>query len=166
MITIIVATNRPGNQTRYVAESCHTYLEEMGSGANILYLENFKSFEKNEWFKTAEESFVHPADKFIIVAPEYNGSFPGVLKMFIDMTSPKDAWHNKKAMLIGVAEGRAGNLRGLDHLTGILHHLKVHVMHNKIPISKISSELNADGTLKNEETITLIKNQLQDFLNF
>src|SRR5690606_4596895 len=61
-------------------------------------------------------SLFETADNFIIVMPEYNGSFPGVLKLVIDSCNP-EIFKHKSFALVGVSSGRAGNLRGMDHLT-------------------------------------------------
>jgi NAD(P)H-dependent FMN reductase len=48
---------------------------------------------------------------------------PGSLKLFIDACSVREYKQNfkgKKAALVGIASGRAGNLRGMDHLTGVM----------------------------------------------
>ena len=41
-----------------------------------------------------------------IVMPEYNGSFPGILKLLFDTTDIKRCWWHKKAALVGVASCR------------------------------------------------------------
>ena len=100
----------------------------------------------------------------ISVVPEYNGSFSGVLKAFIDTWEPKRVI-GKKSALVGLAAGRAGNLRGMDHMTNILHYLQFDVLHFKIPISKIYDYI-SDGKLTDLETVDLIKKQMSLFQNF
>jgi NAD(P)H-dependent FMN reductase len=39
--------------------------------------------------------------------------------------------------LIGVSTGRAGNLRGMEHLTGMLNYLNMHVHPEKLPVSSV-----------------------------
>jgi NAD(P)H-dependent FMN reductase len=99
------------------------------------------------------------------VTPEYNGSFPGVLKVVLDSIHPKE-WNHKYACLVGVSDGRAGNLRGMDHLAGVLQYLKMHVYHNKLPISLITKLFNADGTFNNEGQQKVCEVQIEGFLNF
>ena len=45
------------------------------------------------------QEIVTKTDKFIFVIPEYNGSFPGVLKVFIDACSFPESFYEKKAAL-------------------------------------------------------------------
>ena len=109
------------------------------------------------------------SDKFWFVTPEYNGSFPGSLKLLIDAMSIRDAkktFDAKKACLTGVASGRAGNLRGMDHLNDVLNHLGIHVMPLKLPISQISNLLDEDNKIIDKETIKALDDQLDRFINF
>ena len=68
--------------------------------------------------------------------------------------------------MTGVADGRGGNLRGMDHFTGVLNYLRVNVLYNKIPLSRINDEIDKDGNLLKEETVKLIQNQIDEFLMF
>ena len=97
--------------------------------------------------------------------PEYNGSFPGILKLLIDISDVRQCWNFKKIMLVGVANGRAGNLRGLDMMTNMCHYMKMNVYHDKLPISSVTNELEND-LFKSENTINTIKNQIEGFIAF
>ncbi|MBK8514699.1 MAG: NAD(P)H-dependent oxidoreductase [Saprospiraceae bacterium] len=116
-----------------------------------------------------KDTLLIPSTKMVFIAPEYNGSFPGILKLFIDACSVKDArdsFYHKKACLIGVASGRAGNLRGMDHLTSILMYMNMIVFPNRLPISKIESLLNAQNQLVDPTTQHTLGTLLDDFIRF
>ena len=106
-----------------------------------------------------------PTLKFIFVVPEYNGSFPGVVKALIDVL-PRSVWINKKAALVGVAAGRAGNIRGLDHLTNILNYMGVIVLPQKIYLSQVESLVNQEHEIIDVSTIEAIKTQIKGFSQF
>jgi chromate reductase len=107
-----------------------------------------------------------PTTKFIFVAPEYNGSIPGVLKIMVDISDYKKVWWGKKALLTGISLGRSGNLRGMEHLTSILHYLKVVVHPNKLPISSVDKMLNGSGIIHDQGTLDAINIQLDEFIAF
>ena len=165
MYTIISATNRAGSHTEKVARQYQKILNEKGVVAKIFSLKNLDVLDKNPDFLKAENEFLIPAQKFIFIMPEYNGSFPGVLKAMIDISDIRKAWWGKKALLTGVSTGRAGNLRGMDHITGVLNYIKIVVHPNKLPISVIDKVLDADGTINNN-TLQAIDQQLDEFINF
>ncbi len=173
MITIICATHRPQNQTLRIVEKYQQILVALGVEANIMRMdelpENFivaDSFGERsaETEKVIHEKLV-PADKLVIVAPEYNGSYPGVFKAFLDGVKPA-MWLGKKVALVGVASGRAGNLRGMDHLTDVLHHLRMEVFSLKVPISRLDMLINEEGELTDTETQQMLKLQAKGFLKF
>lgn len=164
--TIISGTDRPGSNTKKVALNYQRLLQEKGIDAPLLSLEDEAVFAKNGQFTELEQTYLLPTDKYIIVMPEYNGSFPGVLKLLIDKSNVKSDWWFKKVLLTGVATGRAGNLRGMEHLTGSLLHLKMHIHHNRLPISMVDKILDADGNITDAGTLQAINQQLDEFIGF
>ena len=166
MYTILSATNRLGSHTEKVANFYQRLLMENGVEAGIFSMVGINVLEKNPEFNRIEKELLIPTQKFIFIIPEYNGSFPGVLKAMIDITDVKKTWWWKKALLTGVSTGRAGNLRGMDHLTGSLHHMNMIVHPNKLPISLIDKVMDAGGVINNQVTIASVKLQLEQFINF
>lgn len=166
MITIISGTNRAGNLTRKIVFYYRDALRKMGEEAKVLLLEGLDLNRRTPQLKHIEDELLIPAEKFIFILPEYNGSFPGAIKMVIDLSRHRECFAGKKALLTGIADGRAGNLRGMEHFTGILNHMKVIVHPNKLPISVIKNLVNEKGELIDEATLKVIDNQLKEFLAF
>lgn len=160
MILILSGTNRKGSNTRKIAEYVTQVAKEVSSEevkflaledvAPLINLENMYSADDMPKDLVAiQEEYVLPANKMIILSPEYNGSFSGILKLFIDVMSMRKYAENfkgKSAALIGVASGRAGNLRGLEQLTGLLNYLGMHIYPSKLPISSIEKVLGDNDT--------------------
>jgi chromate reductase len=172
MITIISSTNRLESMTLKVAKEALSLLnQKTDKKVKLLDLTEI-SFEnldtpsyqsKSGYANNIRDVFLIPAQQFVFIIPEYNGSFPGILKYFIDVISTtgfNETFHNKKALLIGVSQGRAGNLRGLTHFASILMHMNVTVIPQSLPLSMIDDQWNEDGTL-NESTKKRIKTHLQ-----
>ena len=168
MIFVLSGTNRPSSRTRIVAEEVFEYLKKTYNGEVRFYsLEDLpedllnkgmfaKNFLHEDLKKIQEETLLH-TKSWIIISPEYNGSFPGALKLFFDALSNrkyKETFSGKKAGLIGVASGRAGNLRGMDHLTGFLNYLKVTVYPDKLPVSSIEQQIE-NGMLKDQAKVVI-----------
>ena len=170
-LVVFSCTNRPNSNTLKVSKIYENLLKKKGVEVQVLdFCTLPKSLAFSETFGNRTEAyteliqnFVISQTKFIFVLPEYNGSFPGILKTFLDSMHPRD-WANKHACLVGIADGRAGNLRGLDHLTGILQYLKMHVYHNKLPISIINKVMDAEGNFS-EEQEKVCQQQLDGFLD-
>jgi NAD(P)H-dependent FMN reductase len=166
MYTIISGTNRVGSHTEKIANQYQQILKAKGIETKIFSLKNLNVLEKNPDFNKAEKEFLIPAQKFIFIMPEYNGTYPGVLKAMIDISDLKITWWYKKALLVGISTGRAGNLRGMDHMTAILNHIKMVVHPNKLPISTIDKVMDENGTISNKSTLHAIDMQIDEFINF
>lgn len=128
MITVISATNRKDSEAQDFAKFyVKTLSARTSEEVKLLALEEIP----HDWFHPdmyaekgqspslarLQDEYMLPAGKFVFVIPEYNGSFPGVLKLFLDACSVRkyhETFKGKKAALLGVASGRAGNLRGMD----------------------------------------------------
>lgn len=166
MITIISGTNRADSMTLRTANIYFRILTELNEHVQLLSLEDKAVWERGAAMLTLEQQYLVPAEKFIIIMPEYNASFPGVLKMMMDNSDIKKCWWHKKALLTGVSDGRAGNLRGVEHMTSILNYMKANVFYNKLLLSKINDEVDQDSNLKKPETEQQIRQQITDFLKF
>lgn len=163
MITVISGTNRTDSYTEAVAGLYAELLTALNQPAQVLSLRDLPTnvaFEDVFGARTPEmqavvDRYIASVDKFVFVVPEYNGSFPGILKVFIDALPPR-LWRDKKAAIVGVSSGRAGNLRGQEHLTGIMHYLKMHVHYNKPKLSGIEGLMDDKRHLVNESTRRLL----------
>lgn len=164
MVTIISGTNRKYSNTYKIAREYQLILKEKGISAGLFSLENLDVFHYNAAFEKIENEVLMPTTHFIIISPEYNGSFPGVLKMLFDSSRSHEMWYHKKALLTGVATGRAGNLRGMDHLADVLNYLKITVHPNKLPISVVNSVVGTDGKIMDDYTLKAINHQLDEFI--
>jgi chromate reductase, NAD(P)H dehydrogenase (quinone) len=169
MITIISGTHRTDSNTLKISEIYKSAIGEaikeeevkifsMTQFATELSMNDLYQYHHPTLQKMLDEYFI-PAQKIIIVVPEYNGSFPGILKLFIDSVKP-ELYKNKTFALVGLGTGRGGNLRGIDQLTNILHYLGADVVALKLPLSRINETIfpkNQD----NEELILALKEQFK-----
>lgn len=164
MYTIISGTNRIGSNTLKVAKQYQLLLKQKGIEAGLLSLEDVNVLTRDVHFEKIENELLIPTKKFIFISPEYNGSFPGVLKMLFDTSKTHVIWWHKKALITGVSSGRAGNLRGNDHLSTILNYLKITVHPNQLPISVIDKLMDKAGNFTDVNTLKAIHQQLDDFI--
>lgn len=172
-ITIISGTNRENSFTNKISVYYKSQLEEKGYKVQLFSLTNLPHTfafselygKRSSEFEEAIKKYIETADAFIFVTPEYNGSLPGIVKLFIDSVPPSK-WNDKSVCLTGVSIGRAGNIRGMEHLGSILQYLKMHVYHNKLPISQIDKIYAGQNNLVHEETVKNIEKQLEGFLKF
>lgn len=173
MVTIIASTNRPGSSTLKLAQYYQKRLVQKGFKANLLSLTELPdNLIKTDLYGKRSPEFekiqqlITDTDKFLFVIPEYNGSFPGVLKVFIDACSFPESFYEKKVALVGLSSGKYGNIRGIDHFTGVCHYLHLNVMPLKIHISNINKEFDEKGDLMLEDTFRFTDEQMDKFIKF
>ena len=164
MITIISGTNRKYSNTYKIAREYQLLLQQKGIEAGIFSLEDVNLMQYDAAFEKIENEILIPTTHFIIISPEYNGSFPGVLKLLFDNSRSHEIWFHKKALLTGVATGRAGNLRGMDHLADVLNYIKITVHPNKLRVSVVNSVVDSDGKIADKNTLKVINQQLDEFI--
>lgn len=173
MVTIISATNRPGSSTLKVAAYYQKKLKEKGVDAGLLSLMQLPPMliESDMYGKRSAafgpiQELINQTDKFLFIIPEYNGSFPGVLKTFIDSCDFPGSFYEKKAALTGISSGKYGNIRGIDHFTGVCHYINLHVMPLKLHIGAINKEFDQNGDLFKEDTVKFTNEQIDKFIAF
>ncbi len=174
MIKIIVGTNRNNSISQQLAEIYQQILKELETESEILNLDElpadfiFTALYENNGKNSAYNAFhqkVNEGDKFVFIVPEYNGSFPGILKAFIDGMSYPNSFRNKKCAMVGISSGIGGGGIALSHLTDIFHYLGMHVLALKPKLAKIEDNM-SDNLLTNRLYMELLRAQAEMLLNF
>ena len=173
MITIFISTNRPGSYSERVSLWVKKSLAVRGVSAQILSLEHlpedfaYRKIRKENLpeFDALMDEKIGNVDKYIFIIPEYNGSYPGILKTLIDSVPPR-LFYNKKAALIGLSSGRSGALRALDDFTSVLHHLQVEVLSDKPKLAAVESMIDENAVISNADVVTRLDRHLDKFLTF
>jgi chromate reductase, NAD(P)H dehydrogenase (quinone) len=166
MISIIVGTNRPNSMSKKVAIYYKSLLDKLNVESQIVDLNllpedfAFSALYANAGTNLQFNTFrnlMESSEKFIFIVPEYNGSFPGVLKAFIDgLSFPKSLIH-KKAALVGVSSGVQGGAIALSHLTDVFHYLGLNVLAQRVKIPNLSKNF-----VNGEIVDPLIKSLIED----
>jgi chromate reductase len=173
MITIIAGTNRTGSNTLKVAKFYQKQLAEKGLETEILNLQDLPAtlissdlYGKRSAEFSKIQDMVTKTTKFLFIIPEYNGSFPGVLKTFIDACAFPESFYDKKACLVGISSGKYGNVRGIEHFNGVCAYLHLNVMPLRLHIANIKAELDENEQLTQEDTLKFVNQQMDKFANY
>ena len=99
------------------------------------------------------------ADGFVIASPEYNGSYPAVLKNAIDWMSRPDpgerhlaVFRDKPAGIMSASPGPHGGSRGLKQLRELLGMIGIAVEH-QLGIANSAEAFGGNGRLSRAEDI-------------
>jgi NAD(P)H-dependent FMN reductase len=89
------------------------------------------------------------SDGLVIVAPEYNHSFPGLLKHVLDTCL--EEYIHKAAGIVGVASGPFGGTRVVQNLLPVLRELGLMTIFTDLNFSKVNKAFDEQEKLLDEE---------------
>ena len=176
-IVIISSTNREGSMSLKVSKKMEAIYQELGANVQVIDLRLLPTsiFQPDVYKnKPAElQPFIDAilqADGLLFVVPEYNGSFPGILKYYIDMWKYPDCFENVCVAYIGIASGQWGGLRAIEHLQGVMGYRNAYQLPHRVFINSIYSRWK-DGvfhTLHEKEYSIedLLREQSEQLLRF
>ena len=169
-VALLSATHRPGSYTLRVAQYLAQRLEALQEASHLLdFRELPADFLVSDLFGARSAEFVawiailQRCPTWIWVVPEYNGSFPGIAKVFIDAL-PREVLRKRRAALVGVSDGRFGNLRGLDHLSTILHYCGMEVFAHRAHLMHIQTHWDLTENRPLEPLATELESFVKQFL--
>lgn len=102
------------------------------------------------------------ADALVIVAPEYNHGYPGLLKHVLD-TNLSEYVH-KAAGVVGVSAGVFGGTRVIQNLLPVLRELGLVTIFWDVNVTSVGSRFDADGRLLDESFLPRIEKFLDELL--
>lgn len=172
-IAIVSGTNRSESNTLKVARLCDSHFRNIGASTTLLDLQSLpKELLSPTAYAAKPEEFsffaraVLDCDGMLIVTPEYNGGFPGVLKLFIDMLPFPESFQDRPAAYVGLSAGRSGAVRPVEQLQQIFAYRNAFNFNERVFIPGIGGELDDTGQLKDTSLAKRLEDQAKHFLNF
>ena len=173
-ITIICSTNRSNALSKQISEVYQGILSKLGAESAIIDLQDlprdfvfsalYEQSGKNESFNPFRAR-MKETQKMVFIVPEYNGSFPGVLKAFIDGLEFPGTFPGKKCGLVGISSGTQGGGLALSHLTDIFNYCGMHVLAQKPRLAGIEGNFK-NGAFTNPLYVQLLEEQAQALIKF
>ena len=154
-IPVILGTPRQGRKSEHVARFVFAELEKRaGVETELIDVRelNFPTTDAGEAIK--DENFSRAcarADGLLIVAPEYNHGYPGMLKHALD-TNLKEYIH-KAVGVCGVSTGNFGGTRVIENLLPVLRELGLVATFTDGNFSQVSKIFDESGALQDESYI-------------
>lgn len=173
MIQIISGTDRPRSRTRVISQIVSQLYQDLKAPCEILDLaelnpEDLLGGHYNEGprgsVKEAVEK-VTKAEGIVLVIPEYNGSYPGILKLFVDYWKYPQSFEARPFCFIGLGT-RWGGLRPVEHLQQAFGYRNGYCFPNRVFIQNIYTTLTKEGVLTEPLIRDLLKTQATDFIRF
>ena len=106
---------------------------------------------------------VQAAAKIIFITPEYDGSYSAVSKILIEHLGYPSVLAGKPVSVIGVATGRIGAYRAIEHLRGVLLHIGAYVCPALLSLAEVHKSAVAEETADLEQKLSWHLNDLLAF---
>ena len=164
-IAVLVGSLRKGSFNRMTANvlvdlaPSTLSLEILEIGQLQMYNQDLDGTPPSEW--TTFRNKLNDYDGVLFVTPEYNRSYPAVLKNAIDVASRpygKNVWNGKPGAIVSVSPGSLGGFGANHHLRQVLMFLNVPLMQQ--PEAYIGSAMNLfdeNGNLTDESTYDFLR---------
>lgn len=173
---IISATNRDNSNTYKLAELYREWLTQRQISHELMDLSQlpedfvfsalYGKMGTNPEFNKFQE-IVDRHDKIIFIVPEYNGSFPGILKCFFDGLRYPGTLEGKKATFTGLSSGPLGSAVAISHLNDIMHYFSVTVLPVTPRLGFVDKDFDREHyTISNPIFLELARQQLDQFERF
>jgi NAD(P)H-dependent FMN reductase len=172
-ILIVSGTNRPGANALKVSKILEQHYAAADMSARIYSLSDMPAEIFNSTsYATKPASFVYhqqlvlEATGLHIVTPEYNGSFPGVMKYWIDMLKFPESFEGKPVAFTGESAGVWGAFRSIEQLQMIFGYRNAHLFPDRVFIPGIGQKLDEAGRLTDPSINDRLAKQTKGFANF
>ncbi|HSA93653.1 MAG TPA: NAD(P)H-dependent oxidoreductase [Terriglobales bacterium] len=151
-IPVILGTTRKGRMSAHVAHFVHgELLKRKGVTSEVIDIAKLPLpvDDAGEAIKDAGFSEkMNRADGLVIVSPEYNHSFPGLLKHVLD--SCLKEYIHKPAGIAGVSAGPFGGARGIQSLVPVLRELGLVPIFWDLNFGTVAKTFDESGKLLDE----------------
>jgi NAD(P)H-dependent FMN reductase len=172
-ILIISGTNRPNSNALRVARVVEAHYRAANTPTDLLNLEDLPPEVFHPSIYTVKppamlqlQQRVISAAGLHVVTPEYNGSFPGVLKYFIDLLKFPESFEHKPVAYVGESAGLWGGLRAVEQLQMVFGYRHAHSYPVRVFIPGVNKMFAADGRLADAAMDARLAEQTRGFLTY
>lgn len=157
-ICIVSGTNRENSNTFKIAKIVESFYLQMRLNVDFIDLRTFplQELTGQEYFKNKPteinriNELVVSADGLVVITPEYNGGFPGILKMFIDHLKFPESFQFRPVCFVGLGDGMWGGLRPVEHLQQIFNYREALLFPTRVFLRHVSKLWQADKLADDE----------------
>lgn len=171
-IVVVCGTNREGALSRLLAQEAAETYRRLGQDVDLLDMAELPveamlptAYKRPSAELTALVNRFMTSDAAVFVIPEYNGSYPGILKLFIDMLPYPASFENRPCAFIGLAAGQFKSLRAVEHFQQVAAYRHAYIYPRRLFIGDSFQQF-IDGKLKDDELTTRLADQAAGFLKF
>ncbi|TVR12518.1 MAG: NADPH-dependent oxidoreductase [Planctomycetota bacterium] len=172
-ILVVSGTNRAGALSRKLSDIVANKHRDLGASVDLLDLGEVLNadFIAPTAYKQPTDAISGAVDRFlaadgvVFVVAEYNGSYPGALKLFVDMLPYPAGFNRRPCAFIGLAAGRFASLRAVEHFQQVAGYRNAYQYPERVLIANSYGQL-SDGDFGDDELRQRIDHQASGFQAF
>jgi len=165
-IPIILGTAREGRQSEKVAKFMLQEMDKAALDSEIVDVREYRvaATDRTKASLQAEElaEKINRADALIIVSPEYNHSFPGELKMMLDLLY--EEYSAKPLGICGVSASGLGGSRMVEQLRLVAIELHMVPIREALYFSAVQNLFDERGEIKDSAYYDRVKTFLNELI--
>jgi NAD(P)H-dependent FMN reductase len=172
-LKIISGTDRPDSNAIRVSRYLKRQYEQLGAGVEIVDLKEFPlpAVKGGPYGKKNKpvSDFIRPilqADALVIITPEYNGGYPGILKLMIDYLPFPEAFEKLPICFVGESAGAFGALRAVEQLQLVVGYRNAYLFPERVFINRVKQNFDEKEGIKDEFQQELLMTQVENFLEY
>lgn len=112
------------------------------------------------------QATIRNAGGVILATPEYHGSFSSVMKLVIENLGFPSVLSGKPVALLGVAAGRIGAIKSLEHLRSVVSHIGGIVLPGPVSVASVRGYFDEAGQITDPATDKAIRSVATNLLTY
>lgn len=171
-IVVIPTTNRSGSLTVRLAGLVAADYAGLGHSVDLMTMDLEADYLVGTAYKQATPAIQGRVDRFcradgvVFVVAEYNGSYPGIVKLFIDTLPYPQGFDRRPCAFVGLAAGQFKALRAVEHLQGVAGYRNALIYPNRVFVGDSWKQFTPEGTLADADLSKRLKAQAEGFSAF
>lgn len=167
-LPILLGTNRKDRQSEHVAKWVFSKMEEREEIKTQFFDVRDFDLPNDNYGQEIKDDFpewrdaIIKADGLVIVTPEYNHGYPGIMKSVLDLLLKE--YIHKAVAFVGVSAGMWGGTRVIESCVPMVRELGLAVTFSDLNFPKVQEKFDEDGNLKDEVYEKLVKTFLDEIV--
>ena len=165
-IPVILGTPRQGRQSEHAAKFVLSEMQKRPEiETELIDVRTLKMTLDDAGQAMADPEYVKKivrCDGIVIVVPEYNHGYPGLLKHALDMCL--EEYIHKAVAFCGVSAGPFGGARVIENMVPVVRELGLAVTFTDVNFSNVRDAFDDEGNLKDEKYVGRVAKFLNELV--
>ena len=167
-IPILLGTNRKDRQSENVARWVHSKMEEREEIEVKFFDVRDFDFPTDDYGQDLKDQFpewrdaIIGADGLVVVTPEYNHGYPGIMKSVMDLLLKE--YIHKAVAFVGVSAGPFGGTRVIEACVPMVRELGLAVTFTDLNFPKVQDKFDDEGNLLDDTYEKRVKEFLDELI--